>query len=408
VSRVAAWRRPVLGAVVAVLVAVGALDRDLFRVLGPLPRSEVGAGVAMALALAFVLAPPRRRSRAVRGVWLAGGAVVGGAFALGIDLTHVGHLAVVAAALAGVGVGGLAVAASVAGEYGWVVASLVALAVPVVANTGLRASCERLGAGIVGLHGAAVEAVVVAVVGAVLALVVPDARPPRPRAPRPAREDSLALRLLLRFPGLAIGALGVARAQPRALVRLLVVAEAMVLLAVATAEGVLVAGLALAALGLTFGAELERKSADLLAPEGVLAVLPRRRGTFGRRAAVAPMIVGGLMLAVATVALWRAVDLEDAGVVAVAVVGAAVGFAGSGVGLLAVLADRALAMSRRLTGFVPLVLAVGAIAPAVQLNNAFSTHGFFLEYTIGGASFAILVGLVGLSLASWWRAEAYG
>jgi hypothetical protein len=48
VSQLVAWRRPALGALLAAIVAVGALDRDLFRVLGPLPRSEVGAGVAMA------------------------------------------------------------------------------------------------------------------------------------------------------------------------------------------------------------------------------------------------------------------------------------------------------------------------------------------------------------------------
>jgi hypothetical protein len=408
VSQLVAWRRPALGALLAAIVAVGALDRDLFRVLGPLPRSEVGAGVAMAVALALVLATPRHRSPRARVSWLVGGGLVGAAFALGIDATRVGQLGLAATVLVGIGLGGLAVASSVAGERGVVVAALAAVAVPAVADTGARAGVERVASGLVSPHGSLPGAAVVAVAGVVLALVVPDARSARPRPPRAAREDSPALRLLLRIPGIAIGALGVLRRSPRSLARLVVLAEAMVLLGAATAEGVLVAGLALAALGLVFGAELERHSADLLAPEGVLAVLPRRRGTFGRRAALAPMLVGVLLLGVATVALWHAVDLEGAGVVAVAVAGAAVGFAGSGVGLFAVLADRSLVRTRWLAGFVPLVLAAGAVAPAVQLNNAFSTHGFFLEYTIGGASFAVLVGLVGLSLASWWRAEVYG
>ena len=218
-------------------------------------------------------------------------------------------------------------------------------------------------------------------------------------------DQSWSLSSLLRYPGLTLGAISVIRVGPRTWLRLLLGALALVPLGIGLAEGLLVLGPLVAALGCWLGWELSPIASTLVRPEGLLGVLPRTRGSYGRRGSVLPALLASVLLVAAIGVAWRVSYLVGFGTVLVLALGCGVGFFGAGVALRVMAVDPSLAQGRWVTGVLAVALAGCALAPLVQLNNAFGAHGLFFEYVITGSSFSVIMGIVGISLVSWWRGE---
>jgi hypothetical protein len=167
----------------------------------------------------------------------------------------------------------------------------------------------------------------------------------------------------------------------------------------------LVLGPLVAGLGCWLGWELSPVASSLVQPTGILGILPRTRGSYGRRAAVAPALLASLLLVTAVGLAWRQSYLIGFGTVLVLALGCGVGFVGAGVALRVMASDQEIVQSRWVSGVLAVAFAGCALAPLVQLNNAFAVHGLFLEYVITGTSFSVIMGVVGISLTSWWQGE---
>jgi hypothetical protein len=404
------WRKPALWGVVALVVFVAVLDRDLDRVVYSLPIAALGGGLCAFVLAGVAFSAGSRWSKSV--ALLVGGITVVYAAVAWYALRHQDliHTGVGPWLLGGLGVGAGLVAFNRMGAIAVIVdvaLGVVTLAWIVLIATGSGIGLQRDVSGlVVGAH-ALVASIIVAIVGIALLLVTRWV-PTRGRAKRPDGrflDRSFMLTSLLRYPGLTLGATSVLRADRRTWLRIALGAVTIIPLGIGLSEGLLFLGPLVAALGSWLGWELTSIITPLVSTEGILGVLPRTRGSYGRRVSVVPVLAAFVLLGVAILIAWRVSFLAGFATAAVIALGCGVGFVGAGVALRVIVSDRSLAMSRWITSVLVVGLAGCALAPLVQLNNAFGAHGLFFEYTITGTSFSIVVGVVGISLMSWWRGE---
>ena len=409
-STLRTWRKPVLWGALSLGALVAVLDRDLDKVVHSLPRSALGGGLLAVFLAAGAVSLGARWGRLFAG--LVAGMTVVYALVVWYSLSHQGLLHQSAAPWLLVG---CALAIWMEGCHQWSRVSGLAdlvLAVFVLVSVAILASGASLG-----LQNTAADLVrgkdavtysAIALLASVLVLVGSRWAPNLRRSAAPDGrflDHSLSLSLMLRYPGLSLGALSTARVGRLTWLRAVLAALALVPLGIGLSEGMLVLGPLVAGLGCWLGWELSPVASSLVQPTGILGILPRTRGSYGRRAAVAPALLASLLLVTAVGLAWRQSYLIGFGTVLVLALGCGVGFVGAGVALRVMASDQEIVQSRWVSGVLAVAFAGCALAPLVQLNNAFAVHGLFLEYVITGTSFSVIMGVVGISLTSWWQGE---
>jgi hypothetical protein len=409
-STLRTWRKPVLWGALSLVALIAVLDRDLDKVVHSLPTSALGGGFLAVFLAASAVSLGARWSRLFAG--LVAGATVVYAVVVWYSLSHQGllHQSVIPWLIVG-----CALACWMEGCNRW---SRVGSLADLLPAAFVLASIAMLASGAsVGLQSATADLLqgqgdvthsTIAFLISLLVLVASRWAPnPRRSASPDARflDHSLSLSLLLRYPGLSLGALSVARISRLTWLRVLLGAVALVPLGIGLSEGMLVLGPLVAGLGCWLGWELSPVASALVEPTGILGILPRTRGSYGRRAAVMPALLASLLLVIAVGIAWRESYLIGFGTVLVLSLGCGVGFIGAGVALRVMAAEQAIVQARWVSGVLVVALAGCALAPLVQLNNAFAVHGLFFEYVITGTSFSAIIGLVGISLMSWWQGE---
>ncbi|MGC9155437.1 MAG: hypothetical protein ACP5HZ_07295 [Ferrimicrobium sp.] len=404
------WRKPVLWGVVSLIVLVAALDRDLDKVVHSLPGAALGGGLLAAFFVASAVSLGQRWSR-VMAVVVVVVTIVYAAVAW-YALRHQGliHQGVAPwLLLAG------ALALWLVGLNRWTVAGIwidlglgLGVLLWIVGVASGAALVIQRGVSHLLIGDGALERSVFALLIGIVVVVGSRWAPQVQRAHVPDggfADQSLSLSSLLRYPGLTLGAISVVRLETRTWLRVLLVTLALVPLGIGLAEGLLVLGPLVAAIGCWLGWELSPIAATLVSPEGLLGVLPRTRGSYGRRGSVVPALLSSALVVLAIGIAWRVSFLIGFGTAMVVALGCGVGFLGAGVALRVMAADVHLAQERWVSGVLAVALAGCALAPLVQLNNAFGAHGLFLEYVITGTSFSVIMGIVGISLVSWWQGE---
>lgn len=405
-STLRAWRKPVLWGALSLVVLVAVLDRDLYKVVRSLPSSAIGGGILAVFLAATASSVGLRSSRLLSGLAVAYTVVVW------ISLSHQGllHHGVLPWL-----VSGCALACWIHGCNRWsrvsgladVLLGFLLLASVVLLASGDAIGLQRAAAGLVQGRDSVAHAVVALAISVLILVGSRWAPNPRNSVQADTRfiDQSASLTLLLRYPGLALGALSVVRTARVTWLRIALLVVALVPLGIGLSEGMVVLGPLVAGLGCWLGWELSPAASALVDQTGILAILPRARGSYGRRAAVIPALFGFILLLAAVGIAWRESYLVGVGAALVLSLGCGVGFVGAGVALRVMAADQEAAKSRWLSGVLAVALAGCALAPLVQLNNAFAVHGLFLEYAITGTSFSVIMGVVGVSMTSWWQGE---
>ncbi|WP_298447187.1 hypothetical protein [Ferrimicrobium sp.] len=405
------WRRPVLWGVVSLVVLMAVLDRDLDRVVRSLPEAALGGGLLAAVVALTALSAGSRWPRGIAS--LIAGVTVGYSIVAWYALKHGGliHSSVFPWLVVGVGVAGWLVGFNRFAMWSRLVDLVLALlgvAWVILVTTGASLGLQRgIAALLEGGH-ALEHASIVLLAGVGVFLASRWA----PRTAKPVAQPdgrfidrSLGLTFLLAYPGLTLGGMGVIRAGRRRWLQIILGTLALVPLGIGLTEGLLVLAPLVAALGCWLGWELTPITSSLVAPEGLLGVLPRTRGSYGRRTSVLPALTASAFVLAAILVAWRLSFLVGFGTVAMIALGCGVGFIGAGVALRVMAQDLALAQSRWVSSVLAVAFAGCALAPLVQLNNAFAAHGLFFEYASTGTSFSVIMGVIGISLTSWWKGE---
>lgn len=414
-STLRTWRKPVLWGVLGVVALVAVLDRDLDKVVHSLPSSALGGGLLAVFLAASAVSLGAQWSRLIAS--LVAGLTVVYALVVWYSLRHQGllHHGLLHQGVVPWLIVGCALACWMEGCNRWskvsglvgVVLGVLALASVVMLASGASLRLQSAMADLLRGKDAVIYSVIALLVAALVLVGSRWAPNPRRSASPDGRflDHSFSLSLMLRYPGLSLGALSAARVGKLTWLRVVLAALALVPLGIGLSEGMLVLGPLVAGLGCWLGWELSPVASALVQPTGILAILPRARGSYGRRAAVVPALLASLLLVIAVGIAWRESFLIGFGTALVLALGCGVGFIGAGVALRVMAADQEVFQSRWVSGVLAVALAGCALAPLVQLNNAFAVHGLFLEYVITGTSFSAIMGVVGISLTSWWQGE---
>lgn len=373
-----AWVARVVAATVTALVAIGiafpAREHDSAGAL----LAEVGVGVVASAALVLPLAHGHRPD-VVRAAWVAVGVATGATFGIVRRGARSRRIAVIIGGLVAVALAaGHLASGSLAARIGaWLLGRVDAA---LVVGLGVLMLSVRIGVG--RLH---VQADTV-----------------RHGAQRPHGLTELGL---LRAPIATATWLGLGRGGVASGVALALAGAASV-----SGIGALVrgdpAGAVPVVIGvIALGAVAGRPLGGLLAARGLVALLPVSRSRVVRMSALAILlvsildgVVGGFL---APVPLGLASSVSAIGLV---------GFAAAASGVtcvVAVLHDRDLwTRSPVLPIVATLAGALFVTAPAVQANLGLAQHALILEDVAAATSFGVVVGLAGVSFASWWSREA--
>ncbi|ACU54466.1 hypothetical protein Afer_1544 [Acidimicrobium ferrooxidans DSM 10331] len=373
-----AWVARVVAATVIALVAIGiampAAEHDSARSVAAELIVGVVAGAALVLPLAH-----GHRSDVVRGTWIAVGVSLGAVLGIVRRGARSRRRAVIVGMLViAVVVAGRVPSGALAASVGaWLLGRTDAVA---VVGLGILALALRIGVGRL------------------------DVRPSGPRrgADRP---HGVVEAGLLRAPIATSTWLGLGRGRAAAGVALLLAGTATVAGLAALVRGDPAGAVPVVVGVLALGLVVGRPLGGFLDSRGLVALLPVRRSRVVRVSAAADLLV--LAVAVLAGGLLAPVPLGLASsVVVVGLVGIAAATTGVAC-VIAVLHDRDVWTRNPVIPIVAMLAgALFVTAPAVQANLGLAQHALILEDVAAAASFGVVVGLAGVSFASWWGRDS--
>jgi len=394
----------VAGAVVALAILAAVFDRDLVNFAAPSSWAVV-AGFAW-LWWCGLGWPAMKVSRPV---WIALGVGVGFATALYVGHQRVEFATAVRAGVLGVAAGGLASSLARFGSHprlrggAWAVvaAALVVGSVDKPLGRDFLASFSRA----LGAHHSVSFAswfVAMGVIAVVIAFVPLGARSTtRPRRALVGGERDVGARMIIKFPAVGTGLVGILRAPwewyLEVLVGALLLARTAPLVLVGSISGsyVVLSGV------LLLGWAITKDASTVISDYSLAALLPGALSSYRRRYVAPFLVVAVLALGIGLLVVGSP-STHVLALGALSLLGVAFGVAGVGVAMRAI-ANETPSRGRSLRFGTPILLAACALAPMIQWNTARTPHSLEAEAILTGTLFAVVVGIIGTSFVSWWR-----
>ncbi len=397
-------RSSVIGAIVAVVILAAVFDRDLTSFRAPTAWTVL-AGFAWLLWAG--LAWPA--TKFPRWLWIVMGAVVGLATA-----SYLGHGKVdfdlgLRAAIFGLAVGGLAGSLTKFASHSyWVRASWIVAGASLVVGS----LDERLGRDFLASFASALSpghsvtfaawVVGVAALALVFALVATGGNPRSARLARVGARD-FAARIIIKSPAVGSAIVAVLRAPLEWYLEILVGAillgrtASLILVGSIPGSYVVVGGV------LLLGWAMTRDVSGVISDYSLVGLLPGSLSAYRRRYAIPFIVVAVVSLGVGLL-VSGSFSSHVLVLGSLSLLGVALGVVGVGVAMRAI-ANEVPEKGRYLRFGVPILLAACALAPVIQWNTARTPHSLEAEAILTGTLFSLVVGLIGTSFVSWWRAR---